>query len=350
MGLGAMEVRSSTEMGAPGASHSALIRSRAPRQNLRDLLDHRSGKRFSFSKGYIGLEHGKGGSGGNMMDEEQYKTMIVEKYQGDFHHCYRLHQFVQAALQNNKWFTKNHHDAALLYIRPRSFKAYDSVRRLCEVAACEDAAVVLRSLVNLRAVARWISLIDPEKRSKKYLAWYWIERHERATESPAKFSAADIANIQARFDVEKTQFEFINKKGKPAFAKTWYQPEAMTIFDLFQQAGIEDVYERAYRPLSATEHSDVMAYLPMFANAKMVDGETKLEIQSDSNVATYLQAAFQSFADILRTCDMTIPLAEGTELRDIVIAGMEFYKSKSLPKAASSEADLSAARDPRERD
>jgi len=285
-----------------------------------------------------------------MMDEEQYKTMIVEKYQGDFHHCYRLHQFVQAALQNNKWFTKNHHDAALLYIRPRSFKAYDSVRRLCEVAACEDAAVVLRSLVNLRAVARWISLIDPEKRSKKYLAWYWIERHERATESPAKFSAADIANIQARFDVEKTQFEFINKKGKPAFAKTWYQPEAMTIFDLFQQAGIEDVYERAYRPLSATEHSDVMAYLPMFANAKMVDGETKLEIQSDSNVATYLQAAFQSFADILRTCDMTIPLAEGTELRDIVIAGMEFYKSKSLPKAASSEADLSAARDPRERD
>ncbi len=87
-----------------------------------------------------------------MMDEEQYKTMIVEKYQGDFDHCYRLHQFVQAALVNNKWFTKNHHDAAVLYIRPRAFKAYDSVRRLCEVAACEDAAVVLRSLVNLRAV------------------------------------------------------------------------------------------------------------------------------------------------------------------------------------------------------
>ena len=47
-----------------------------------------------------------------MMNEEQYKTMIVEKYQGDFDHCYRLHQFVQAALVNNKWFTKNHHDAA----------------------------------------------------------------------------------------------------------------------------------------------------------------------------------------------------------------------------------------------
>jgi len=280
------------------------------------------------------------GSGGNMMDEEQYKTMIVEKYQGDFDHCYRLHQFVQAALVNNKWFTKNHHDAAVLYIRPRAFKAYDSVRRLCEVAACEDAAVVLRSLVNLRAVARWISLVDPEKRSKKYLGWYWIERHERATESPEKFSAAEIANIQARFDVEKTQFEFTNKKGN-AFAKTWYQPEAMTIFDLFKQAGIEDVYQNAYRPLSATEHSDVMAYLPMFANAKMVDGETKLEVQSDANVAKYLQAAFLSFADILRTCDMTIPLAEGTEVRDIVIAGMEFYKSKSLPKAVSSEPDLS---------
>jgi len=275
------------------------------------------------------------------MDEAQYRAVIVEKYQADFEHCYRLHQFVQAALVNNRWFTKNHHDAALLYIRPRAFKAYDSVRRLCEVVACEDAAVVLRSLVNLRAVARWISLTDPEKRSKKYLGWYWIERHERATESPDKFSPAQIASIQARFDIEKTQFEFTNKKGKLVLPKTWYQPEAMTIFDLFQQAGIEHIYQNAYRPLSATEHSDVMAYLPMFANAKMADGETKLEIQSDANVAKYLQAAFISFGDILRTCDATVPLAEGNELRDIVIAGTEFYRSKSLSKTASSEIDLS---------
>ena len=271
-----------------------------------------------------------------MMDEEQYKTIIIEKYRSDFDHCYRLHQFVQEALHSNRWFTRNHHDAALLYIRPRAFKAYDSVRRLCEVASCEDAAVVLRSLVNLRAVARWISLIDPEKRSRKYLGWYWVERHERAKESPEKFSAADIATIQARFDAEKAQFGFTIKKGK-AFAKTWYQPEAMTIYDLFKQAGIENVYENAYRPLSATEHSDVMAYLPMFANAKMVDGETKLEVQSDANVAKYLQTAYHSFADVLRTCDMTIPLAEGSELRDIVIAGMEFYKSKSLPKTTAPE-------------
>jgi hypothetical protein len=261
-----------------------------------------------------------------MMTEEQFKATIIEKYREHFEHCYRLHQFVQAALQNNKWFTKNHHDAALLYIRPRAFKAFDAVRRLCELAMCEDAAVVLRCLVNLMAVTRWIS-IEPEKRPKKYLAWYWIERYERAQQRPDKFSSEQIADIQKHFNTERSQFEFTNSKGKLVLAKNWYQPEAHTIYDLFKESGLQRVYENAYRPLSATEHSDVMAYFAMFAKAEMVDGETKLEIQSDSNVRVFLRTAFHCFADILRVCENTIPLAKGEELSEIVAAATAFYKN-----------------------
>lgn len=130
------------------------------------------------------------------------------------------------------------------------------------------------------AVARWISIDDPKKRSKKYLGWYWIERHERAAERPERFFSEEIASIQKRFEAEKSQFE-----GKLNFAKTWYQPEAMLVYDLFKQAGLEEVYENAYRPLSATEHSDGMTDQPMFANAKMEDGERKLEIQNASRAA-----------------------------------------------------------------
>jgi hypothetical protein len=261
-----------------------------------------------------------------MMDEQEFKAALLEKYREHFDHCYRLHQFVQASLQNNKWLVRNRHDVALLYIRPRAFKSFDSVRRLCEVVLCEDAAVVLRCLVNLMAVTRWISR-DPEKRSSKYLGWYWVIRHQRAAEQPEKFSTEEIANIQQHFDAEKSQFEFTNQKGKLCFAKNWYQPEVNSIYDLFKEAGIEEVYENAYRPLSATEHSDVMAYLPMFANTGMEGGERKLEIQNDLNVTVFLRTAFRCFADILQTCDNTIPLAEGKELSEIVAAGMAFYKT-----------------------
>jgi Family of unknown function (DUF5677) len=261
-----------------------------------------------------------------MMTEEEFRSSLIEKYRVDFDHCYRLHQFVQATLQNNKWFTKNHYDAALLYIRPRSFKAFDAVRRLCEVALCEDAAVVLRCLVNLMAVTRWISLI-PDKRAKKYLAWYWIERHERVARRPDRFSAEQIAVVQKHFDTEKSQFEFTNSKGKLVLARNWYQPEVNNIFEMFKEVGLEQVYENSYRPLSATEHSDVMAYFAMFAKAEMIDGETKLEIQSDANVSVFLRTAFHCFADILAVCDKAVPLSDGKELSEIIAAGLAYYKN-----------------------
>jgi hypothetical protein len=98
-----------------------------------------------------------------MMDEEQFKAMIIQKYQGHFDHYYRLHQLAQASLVNYRAFTKTHYETALQYISPRAFKSFDSIRRLCEVALCEDEAVILRCLMNLMAITRWIS-VEPETR------------------------------------------------------------------------------------------------------------------------------------------------------------------------------------------
>ena len=265
------------------------------------------------------------------MTEEEFRTLIVSKYPNHFSHCYRLHQFVQAALQGNKWFTRDHHDAAILYIRPRSFKALDSVRRLCEVALCEDAAVILRSLVNLTAVTRWIAK-DPAKRAKKYLAWYWIERHKAMSERPDDFSAEDRSKIQGHFDAERASFEFVDQKGKPKFARYWYQPEANSIYDLFQQADIAEMHKDAYRPLSATEHSDVMAYVPMFENLEIVGDEKKLAMQSDSDVPGYLQTAFKCLGGILQTCDRTLPLTPGNKLKTIWNDGADFFQAYGRKK------------------
>jgi hypothetical protein len=260
-----------------------------------------------------------------LMKDTDYAALIYEKYNEHFDHYYELLKFAQAALMSHRSLAKDSYHTALLYIAPRAFKSFDSIRRLCEVVACEDAAVVLRCILNLMAVTRWISL-DQEKRAKKFLGWYWVELQERAEQRPDMFPAKEKANIQKRFDAEKSQFE-VTRKGKLALVEQWYQPEVNNIFELFKEVDLDQEYREAYVTLSGIEHSDVMAFFPMFAGAEFKDGERKLAIQSDMFVRNYLRNGFQYFADILGTCNKTIPFADVDGLRKIVDAGMAFYKA-----------------------
>jgi hypothetical protein len=266
-----------------------------------------------------------------MMDEEQFKATIIQKYQGHFDHYYRLHQLAQVSLVNYRALTKTYYETALQYICPRAFKSFDSIRRLCEVALCEDAAVVLRCLMNLMAITRWISM-EPEKRARKFLGWFFVELNGHVDEHPERFSAEAIASIRKRFESEKSQFEFVNRKGKPDFAREWYQPDVHSIYDMFKEVDLGQVYETDYRALSGTEHSDVMAYLAMFRNAEIVDGERKLEIQSDQHIRKFLHGAFQYFADILGTCIKTIPVADPKALQEVVSGGLKFYKADAAQR------------------
>jgi hypothetical protein len=259
------------------------------------------------------------------ISDVEYAAQIVAKYREHFDHYYSLHQFAQAALMSHRSLVKDYYHAALVYIAPRAYKSFDSIRRLLEVVACEDAAVVLRCLLNLMAVNRWISL-DKEKRAKKFLGWYWVELQERAAQRPDMFPATEIANIQKRFDAEKSQFE-VTRKGQIVLVDQWYQPAVNNIFELFKEVGLEREYREAYATLSGIEHSDVMAFFPMFAGAVFEGGERKLAIQSDMFVRNYLRNGFQYFADILGTCNKTIPFTDGEGLQKIVDAGMAFYRA-----------------------
>jgi Family of unknown function (DUF5677) len=263
--------------------------------------------------------------------DTQFAEWLYAKYKEHFDHYYKLHQFAQAALLAHRSFTKDSYHGALQLIAPRAFKSFDSVRRLCEVALCEDAAVVARCLLNLMAVTRWISL-DKEKRAKKFMGWYWVELHDRVEKDPQKFSPLASAEIQKRFETEKSQFEFVNKKGKADFARQWYQPEVHSIYDLFKEVDLGPVYEGAYRELSGTEHSDVMAFYSMFAEAEVKDGERKLAVQSYSLVPNYLRAAFQYFADTFGMCNKTLALADEKEFEEIAAAGIIFYRTSSQQK------------------
>jgi Family of unknown function (DUF5677) len=269
--------------------------------------------------------------GSQPIDEDQFKRAIYEKHQAYFDHVYRLFVFVQEALQNYKGFTADEYCASLQLICARAFKSFDAIRRLCEVASCEDAAVLLRSLLNLMAVTRWISL-DPIRRAKRYLAWYWIQMYRDSAKFAGTFPKAWIPEIQKRYGTIKPQFEYKDAKGRVQMVKHWYQPEANTIRDVFEQVDLEQHYVEAYEPLSGVEHADVMAFFPMIAHAETRENERALAIQSDLYVPNYLRNGFQYFADIFGTCNKTMALADEKTLREIVDDGIRFYNAQMIAR------------------
>jgi hypothetical protein len=260
------------------------------------------------------------------LNEDQFKQNIYLKHREHFDHFYALLTLAEESMRTYRGFTGDHYQAALVLIFPRAFKSFDSVRRLCEVASCEDAAVVLRSLLNLMVVTRWISL-NPQARASKYFAWYWIQMHRDAERAKNMIPPAWIADIEKHYKAIKAQFEYKDKKGNVKMPKHWYEPEAHSIMDLFKEVGLEKQYEEGYKPLSGIEHSDAMAYFAMVGGAEKKGGERKLEVQSDLFVPPYLRNGFQYFGDIFRICNKTNALADSQKLKRVIDAGMKFYEA-----------------------
>lgn len=256
------------------------------------------------------------------LSEGEFKRELYEKHKEHFDHFYRLHAFAEQSLINSKSLTADSYHSALQLILPRAFKSYDAIRRLCEVASCEDAGVVLRSLMNLMAVTRWISL-DPQKRARRFLDWYWMEMHLIIADLPPSWAPV----IEKRYAQVRSQFEYKNKKGCVRLVDHWYQPEANTIRSIFEQVELEKQYEEGYKILSGVEHSDVTACLAMFAGAEIAGQERKLAVHSELFLRPYLRNAFQFFADIFGICNMTLHIADDTRLRELVSEGFTFYRA-----------------------
>jgi hypothetical protein len=264
-----------------------------------------------------------------LMTEDEFKTSLIDRYPNHFEHFYSLYRFADEACRNYHGYNPDAYHASLSLIFGKAFKSYDSIRRLIEVASCEDAGVVLRSLLNLLAVTRWISL-DPQKRASKYLASYWLTMKLHAQQSPSNFPPAWVDDIERHFDRIKHLFEYTDSSGKTRLARQWYQPEANTIRDLFVHTDLEKQYDEGYRILSGIEHSDATAYFGMIAGSDKGGGERQLNIHSDLSVPSYLRNGFQYFAEIFSICNRTNPLADATMLQQILEDGKKFYAADML--------------------
>lgn len=258
------------------------------------------------------------------MNEDEFREKIYLSHKEHFDHLYELFKFAEATMSTYKGWAETSYQTAQWLIFARAYKSFDSIRRLCEIASCEDAAVVLRSLLNLMVVTRWIS-IDPEPRAKKYLAWYWIQMYSDLQIFKDVVPPLLIPIIQQRFEAAKVLFEYKNAAGETKLAKKWHEPEAFQIRDLFVQVDLEKQYEEAYKPLSGIEHSDATAFAGMILPMENDGDERRLEVQSDFWVPHYLRNSFQYFKDIFSICNEALHFADPKEFEKIVVAGMKFY-------------------------
>ncbi len=259
--------------------------------------------------------------------EEEFRQVIQTKYSEHFSHIYVLHQLAESAIHRYRGFTSNHYQGSLVLIFGRTYKCYDSIRRLCEVALCEDAGVLLRSLLNLMAVTRWISQ-DPQTRAKRHFDWYWVSQNSYAQKAHELVPRQRLLTIEKHFNVVKSQFEYKDKQGKIKFAKHWYAPDARSIRDLFEKVELTEHYDDAYGPLSSIEHSDIDAFLGMTRDMKRGGSESRLEMSDDKPIPHYLRNAFQYFGDIFRICNASIQIEEPAQLEQIIEAGIAFYAGK----------------------
>lgn len=261
------------------------------------------------------------------MTEDEFRESIVKKYQGSFYQVSKLHHFVQEWMSTAKVNVSPYRNVLWLVLA-KGFKSFDSVRRLCEIAYCEDAGILLRSLLNLLAIVRWISL-DPPVRSAKYLGWFWIEMRKDAERHKDIVPPDWIAQVEKHYESARRIFEYKDGEGNVRMARKWHQPEAHTIEDLFKQTDLEEQYEDGYRLLSGVEHSDATAYFPMIVGMEKGADTRSMNVHDDRFVPDYLRNAFQYFADIFRICNGGLGMVAAGTFEELANEGMEFFRGQS---------------------
>ncbi len=260
-------------------------------------------------------------------NEEEFRRSVYQKYPSHFEHVWNLFGFAQQAMSTFSKANVSAYQTVLWLVLAKAFKSFDSIRRLCEIAHCEDVGVILRSLLNLLAIVRWISL-DPQKRASKYLAWHWVEMQKDAEKHKDRVPPEWIADIEKHYQKAKKLFEYKDSDGNVRVAKKWHQPEAQTIEDLFRQVDLELQYEEAYRVLSSLEHSDATAYFAMIVGMEKGADTRSLNVHNDLFVPHYLRNAFQYFADIFRICNQGLDITAGKQFEEIAENGIAFFRAE----------------------
>ncbi len=272
------------------------------------------------------------------MAEDDFKNraelaawIVNVRYREHFAVANGLINYAEELMRNRVQADKNSKYAhAMALLAGKAYKSYLSSVQLASQGLVEDMGIVVRSLVNLCIVARWISHTDREARARRYIGWFWVEMLEMTRSIPAPPKVR--AQIERAYKHVKGLFQSRNKKGKLVSWRTWHNS---SIKEMATEVGMLEYYRGYYAPLSATEHSSALAYFGMAAT-KTQSGDIVVGLGDHRFLAEYLKCAFVCFADVLALWNDVFKVAKEAELEAKISEGIDFFKRiGGRPHAAS---------------
>jgi len=262
-----------------------------------------------------------------MIEDEQFEDeaeliqwLETQKYPEHFRWARMLRSKTEDALvKGGHAPSDSAYAKAVALIFGKAYKSHVSALCLAGRGLTEDLGVVVRSLLNLYIIARWIATADREARAVRYIEWFWVEMWKLMDlAQPPQSTRTDIEKEYTR---AKPLFEYVDKKGKRRMPDTWH---ASNIKQMATEVGLLQHYQIVYAPLSAYEHSSSLGYFGMLSDADR-QGGTLIRLRDHQFVPFYLGYGYQYLAGILWMWNEQFlafdPAALDSELR----RGVQFF-------------------------
>jgi hypothetical protein len=203
----------------------------------------------------------------------------------------------------------------------KAFKSFWSILLLAERRLTDDVGIILRSLFNLRVIARWIRN-DPGTRARRYLEWFWIAARPILEAHAERLQAhPDLLAPMAQTD------EFFQQQGwEIGKGKEWH---GSSIKRMAEEVGLAKHYKVVYRGLSSVEHSDVMAHIAMI---RASGPGLSLSLWSDSVAGEYLGLAVSYFLCVFEEWNAEVQAVTPERIHALGERSVELLRPEDRPE------------------
>jgi hypothetical protein len=182
----------------------------------------------------------------DQMTPSDFKARMIERHRPSFDLWRRCHELLELGIPLSR-------DVSLPYQRAldilfvQQFKSHGSLYFLCVHGHGEDAATILRRMLEIAFQADYLcgDLGQRDSRAEKYLAWFWLQVSDRLK---ANATTQEKSWWQQKYDTYKHMI--LGPTGRPY--RNWWGDK--TIKDLARELGWEDTYNQDYRFLSQMAH------------------------------------------------------------------------------------------------
>jgi hypothetical protein len=233
------------------------------------------------------------------MDVDQFRASVRARNAADFQRHLEVAGRVERIVIRERALSSCARIAVDMLLN-QAFKAHYSVALLLEHAHTEDAATIVRRLLEIAVQAIWIGAEsdadEQETKAGTYLASLWEEAPEELKAIVRKSSRQDWEVIHAKY---RRKIDRSGLRWGPSFKK------------MFSDAGLSRTYEEDYAFLSKLSHGSVTMSLVFYSRRE-------IPLRSDTHAPVLLDYANRYLAGIVEVWNRVFKIVPDQEWRELL--------------------------------